>query len=137
MRLKISVDGKTYEVDVEVAEQEHPIYGVGAYTAMSPVRVPAPMPAAAGPGIVPAAAAGEVPAAPVNEEKVCRSPISGIVTRITAQSGQHIQPEDPILVLEAMKMETAITAPMAGKIKTINVNAGDSVQGGQILVEFE
>ena len=42
-----------------------------------------------------------------------------------------------MLVLEAMKMETNITAPIAGVIAKINVNTGDGVQGGQILVEFE
>ncbi len=41
------------------------------------------------------------------------------------------------MVLEAMKMETAITSPIAGKIAKLNVNVGDPVQGGQVLVEFE
>ncbi len=135
MKLTIAVDGKTYEVDVEVSEQERPLYGVGEYTTMSPVRVPAPRPVPAAPA--PAPVAGEAPVATVDEEKVCRSPIAGIVVRITAQPGQQIQPDDPILVLEAMKMETNITAPVAGKIKKINVNVGDGVQGGQVLVEFE
>ncbi len=133
MKLRITVDGKAYEVDVEVAAPEHPIYGVGGYFPMSPARVPAPAPAAA----VPPAAAGEAPAAPVNEEKVCRSPISGIVVRISAQPGQQIQVGDGVLVLEAMKMETDITAPVDGKIRSIKVKVGDSVQGGQVLVEFE
>ncbi len=135
MKLTIAVDGKTYEVDVEVAEQERPLYGVGASTAMSPVRVPAPRPAPAAAAPVPAA--GEAPVAIANEDKVCRSPIAGIVVRITAQPGQQIQPADPLLVLEAMKMETNITAPVGGKIKKINVNVGDGVNGGQVLVEFE
>jgi methylmalonyl-CoA carboxyltransferase small subunit len=73
----------------------------------------------------------------VNEDKVCRSPISGIVVRITAQVGQQIQVGDPVLVLEAMKMETDITAPVAGTVRQLNVAVGDSVQGGQVLVEFE
>ena len=134
MKLKITVDGKTYEVDVEVAQPEHPIYGVGGYFPMSPARVPAPAPAAAPrPGARRRAGRG----APVNEEKVCRSPISGIVVRVTAQVGQQIQVGDGVLVLEAMKMETDITAPVAGKVSTINVNVGDSVKGGQVLVEFE
>ena len=132
MKLKITVDGKTYEVDVEVAPPEHPIYGVGGYFPMSPARVPAPAPAAA----PPPAAVGETSLASVNEEKVCRSPISGIVARITAQPGQQIQVGDAVLVLEAMKMETDITAPVAGRVSTINVAVGDSVRGGQILVEF-
>lgn len=133
MKLKITVDGKTFEVDVEVAESEQPLYGVGGYTPMSAARVPAPVPVAP----TPTSGSGEASAAPVNEEKVCRSPISGIVVRITAQPGQQIQVGDGILVLEAMKMETDITAPVAGKVKKINVNVGDGVQGGQVLVEFE
>jgi methylmalonyl-CoA carboxyltransferase 1.3S subunit len=133
VKLKMTVDGKTYEVDVEVAAPEHPIYGVGGYFPMSPARVPAPAPAAA----VPSPVSGDGPAASVNEEKVCRSPISGIVVRIAAQVGQQIQVGDGVLVLEAMKMETDITAPVAGKVRAINVSVGDSVRGGQILVEFE
>jgi methylmalonyl-CoA carboxyltransferase 1.3S subunit len=132
VKLKITVDGKTYEVDVEVAQPEHPIYGVGGYFPMSPARVPAPAPAAA-----PILAPGTDSGTPVNEEKVCRSPISGIVVRVTAQVGQQIQVGDGVLVLEAMKMETDITAPVAGKVSTIKVNVGDSVKGGQVLVEFE
>jgi methylmalonyl-CoA carboxyltransferase 1.3S subunit len=134
VKLKLTVDGKTYEVDVEVAPPEHPIYGVGGYFPMSPARVPAPAPAAVAPAPpAPGAASG----APVNEEKVVRSPISGIVVRIAAQAGQRIQVGDGVLVLEAMKMETDITAPGAGNVKTVNVKVGDSVKGGQVLVEFE
>jgi methylmalonyl-CoA carboxyltransferase small subunit len=133
VKLKITVDGKIYEVDVEVAPPEHPIYGVGGYFPMSPARVPAPAPAAAAPAASPDGAAGVA----VNEQKVCRSPISGIVVRVTAQVGQQIQVGDGVLVLEAMKMETDITAPVAGKVSRIDVNVGDSVKGGQVLVEFE
>jgi methylmalonyl-CoA carboxyltransferase 1.3S subunit len=139
MKLNITVDGRAYEVEVEVAPPEHPIYGVGGYVPMSPVRVPAPPPAPplAPPPAAPGAAPGAAPAAPVNEEKACRSPISGIVVRVAAQPGQHIQVGDAVLVLEAMKMETDITAPVAGKIRSITVKVGDSVQGGQVLAEFE
>ncbi|RPJ53825.1 MAG: biotin/lipoyl-binding protein [Acidobacteria bacterium] len=105
---------------------------------MSPVRVPAPPPPAGpAPVAAPPLAPGGAASLPVNEGKVCRSPISGIVVRVTAQPGQQIQVGDGVLVLEAMKMETDITAPVAGKIRSINVNVGDSVQGGQVLVEFE
>ncbi len=101
---------------------------------MSPARVPAPAPAAVAPALP---APGGASATPVNEEKVVRSPISGIVVRIAAQAGQQIQVGDGVLVLEAMKMETDITAPGAGNVKTVNVKIGDSVKGGQVLVEFE
>jgi methylmalonyl-CoA carboxyltransferase small subunit len=74
---------------------------------------------------------------PVNEDKVCRSPVSGIVVRVAAQVGQSLQSGDILVVLEAMKMETNITAPSAGKIAAIRVNQGDSVQAGQVVAEFE
>ena len=134
MKLKLTVDGKMYEVDVEVAAPEQPIYGVGGYFPMSPARVPAPAPAAVAPA---APAPGAASSSPVNEEKVVRSPISGIVVRIGAQAGQQIQVGDGVLVLEAMKMETDITAPVAGTVSQVNVQVGDSVKGGQVLVEFE
>jgi methylmalonyl-CoA carboxyltransferase small subunit len=122
MKLNITIDGKTYEVDVEVAEPETP----GAPRSVSGVNLNL------GP------AAPRVPdAAPVNDDKVCRSPVSGIVVRVAAQVGQSLQPGDILVVLEAMKMETNITAPSAGKIAALRVKQGDSVQAGQVVVEFE
>jgi biotin carboxyl carrier protein len=56
---------------------------------------------------------------------------------LSAQPGQAIQPNDELMVLEAMKMETTITSPVAGKIARVNAAVGDSVQGGQVVVEFE
>ena len=72
-----------------------------------------------------------------DENKVCRSPITGIVVRVSAQEGQEIHVDDPLMVLEAMKMESSITSPVDGRIKAVNVKAGDSVKGRDILVEFE
>ena len=127
MKLKITVAGRTYEVDVEAAEPDPPPTPRGYRVESSPVRVPA---AAAAPAAAPRPELA-------NEGKVCRSPVSGVVVRVPAQPGQNIQSGDVLLVLEAMKMETNITAPVAGRIKTVTANAGDSVQAGQVLVEFE
>ena len=128
MKLKITVDGKSYEVDVEVSEPEppHPSYVPPA----GQTRVPAAAPVAA-PPVRPKGA----PVA--DESKVCRSPFSGTVSSISAQVGQTIQVNDVLMVLEAMKMETVITAPVAGKVAKIHANVGDAVQQGQVLVEFE
>lgn len=130
MKLKLTVDGKSYEVDVEVSEPEPPR---PAYVPPAQFRGP-PAPSASGP-----APAGGKPAgaAAVDESKVCRSPISGVVVRVSAQVGQSIQANDVLMVLEAMKMETAITSPVAGRIAKVNAQEGDSVQGGQVLVELE
>ena len=129
MRLNITIDERTFEVDVEAAEPESPVlpYSVsGLSFGSAPLRVPA------------AAAAPPAAAAPVaNEDKVCRSPVSGIVVRVAAQVGQSLQKGDILLVLEAMKMETNITAPGPGKIAAIRVNQGEGVQSGQVVVEFE
>ncbi len=72
-----------------------------------------------------------------DEGKVCRSPFSGTVSKVSAQAGQTIQVNDVLLILEAMKMETVITAPIAGKVAKVNVAVGDAVQQGQVLVEFD
>ena len=129
MKLNITIDGKTYEVDVEVAEADHaglpPAYPIGsARLAGSVVGTPAP-------AVAPSAAPVE------DEAKVCRSPVSGIVVKLIAQPGQHLQVGDPLMVLEAMKMETNIAAPIAGRVAALRVAQGDSVQSGQVVVEFE
>jgi methylmalonyl-CoA carboxyltransferase small subunit len=131
MKLNISVDNKNYEVEVEVADSTTaPVAAAPRFD--TSLRIPA-----AAPVNGPPAAPKPAHSGPVNEQKVCRSPVSGIVVRVNSQVGQNIQSGDTLLVLEAMKMETNITAPAAGKIAKINVGQGDAVQGGMVLVEFE
>ena len=123
MKLKITVDGDTYEVEVEAVEPEAaPAVPQGYVTQPAPIHVPA---------------APTGPTAPADKEKVCRSPISGVVVRIAVQPGLTLQVGDILLVLEAMKMETNITSPAAGKIAAIKVGPGDTVQAGQVVAEFE
>ncbi len=128
MKLKITLDHKTFEVEVEVAEPDHaalpPAYPVGSAVLSGNMMPPPP---------VNAAPAVE----PVNDDKVCRSPVSGIVVRLLVQVGQTLQTGDALMVLEAMKMETNLTAPLAGKVAAIRVAQGDNVQTGQVVVEFE
>ena len=131
MKLKITVEERTYEVEVEVAEADHsvlpPSYPVGsALLAGQVASVPVAVPPAAG------------AAAPVADEaKVCRSPVSGIVVKVLAQVGQTLQVGDSLLVLEAMKMETDICAPLSGKVASIKLKPGDNVQAGEVVMEFE
>ena len=129
MKLKITVNEKLYEVEVEAEEQE-PVSqipyapGGGGHFAGPVAPIPMSAPMSAGPGDGP-------------EDKICRSPIVGVVVRLNAQEAQEVQKDDPLLVLEAMKMETTITSPVNGKIKAFRVHPGESVQGGQVLVDFE
>jgi len=126
VKLKITINEKTYEVDVEAAEPEAPAPPRGYPVEPSQVRLPAAP-------LQPVPSAGP----PVNEDKVCRSPVSGMVVKVVAQPGQTLQVGDILLVLEAMKMETNITAPAAGKVASIKVAPGESVSSGQIVAEFE
>lgn len=126
MKLRITVDGKPYEVEVEIEEtQQTPVYAPAAVA--SAAIAPPPL----------AAPVGSNGAGGASDDKVCRSPMVGIIVRVIAQEGQQVQKDDPLLVLEAMKMETTITSPDAGKVKSILVSGGESVQSGQVLVEFE
>lgn len=133
MKLKITLDDRTFEVEVEVAESDHsalpPAYPVGSALLSGQYAPAAPVPAAAG---------SSSAVTPVeNEEKVCRSPVTGIVVKVLAQPGQALQPGDSLVVLEAMKMETHVCAPVAGKVKAIRVQAGDTVQAGEVVIELE
>lgn len=130
MRLEITVEGKKYEVEVEVVESERPA-PIGGFTGSFQQRTAG---GAGGPGPKVAAPASDPN---VDESKVVRCPLAGTVSRVVAEPGQEVKVDETILVLEAMKMETAITSPIDGKVKVIPVSVGDSVAKGQILVEFE
>ena len=71
------------------------------------------------------------------DEKLYRSPVTGLVIKVNVKPGQEIQVNDVIMVLEAMKMETSVTAHHAGKVKRVDVAPGDPVKVHQILVELE
>ena len=85
MKLNITVDNKNYEVEVEVADSTTAPVAVAPRLDTS-LRIPAAAPVNGSP----AAAPKPVESGPVNEDKVCRSPVSGIVVRVTSQVGQKI-----------------------------------------------
>jgi methylmalonyl-CoA carboxyltransferase small subunit len=129
LKIQVVIGGKVYEVEVDVEGGEDQL-GV--------------------PGHLPTGAASiqstRVPTAPrphspsdvdFDESRVCRSPVAGIVARVCAQPGEDLQLDDLLVVLEAMKMETSVTAPIAGKVKSVKVAVGQAVKRNQILVEFE
>ncbi|MCL6554021.1 MAG: hypothetical protein K6W08_13000 [Firmicutes bacterium] len=61
----------------------------------------------------------------------------GLVTRILVEAGQAVDAGQPLCVLEAMKMETVVTSPAAGRVTRIAVAPGSQVEGGAVLVEVE
>jgi len=131
MKLKITVHGVAYEVDVEVLDAEHDFLQAGP---LPPVAAPAMAAPMAAPGAAPMAAP---PAIPVSAEGGIQSPIAGTVLEIKCKAGDAVKNGQELLVIEAMKMETAIAASHDGTVKTVCVAAGDAVRESELLVEFE
>jgi len=126
MKLKVTVDGKVYEVEVEVAPEPAP-------TLPTFLAQPA---AASLPAVPVGSAEGNVQDSVADENKVCRSPVSGIAVKANVRPGETIQPGDLLFVLEAMKMETEITAPVGGKVAEVKVKVGESVKSGQVVLTW-
>jgi methylmalonyl-CoA carboxyltransferase small subunit len=120
LKLRITIAGTTYEADVEVLDDE-PI-------ATPYVPPPSPYPAPS----------QSVPTHLLDlSDGICRSPVTGVVIRIAVQPGQTVSAGDLLAVLEAMKMETQVTAPRAGTVGKIHVAPGNSVKADQPIIEME
>ena len=120
-KFKITIDGKTYLVEMEE---------IGG----APAAQPAPAAPAATPTPAPAAPAAPAPAAPVAPTgEVVTAPMPGTVTKILVKDGDAVTENQPLMILEAMKMENEIVAPKAGTIGQVfatlnqNVNSGDNL----------
>jgi biotin carboxyl carrier protein len=131
-KLRVTVDGKPYEVLVELLDDKNPAEqrrsawvapASAAPASVASAQVSAPVvakAAAQGP-----AAAGDVP-----------SPLAGKVVSVDVQSGQQVELNQQLVTLEAMKMNTYVFAPAPGKVSSILVKAGDAVEEGQVLVKL-
>jgi biotin carboxyl carrier protein len=122
-KFKISVDGQTYEVVVEE------ILGEAAATAW-PASVAAASAAVAA-AAAPAAQVSAKPAAAAGDEV---APLAGTVQSVDVTVGQAVKVGDKIVTIEAMKMKTEVHAKGAGKVVSIAVKPGDSVDTGAILL---
>lgn len=128
--LRITVKGQTYDVVAEILDEGEPaaprtasvIPGSASASAeATPAAAPAPKPKAA----PAAAAAGDIP-----------SPIAGTVVSIVKPVGSDVAAGDVVIVLEAMKMNTEVTAPAAGKVASVAVTPGQSIEEGQVLMSL-
>jgi pyruvate carboxylase len=61
----------------------------------------------------------------------------GTVIRLLVAPGDRVQARQPLVVLEAMKMETPVASPFDGEVRAVHVAEGDRVAGGTLLVELE
>lgn len=65
------------------------------------------------------------------------SHIPGTIMHIEVKEGQEVQEGDVLLTLQAMKMDNKLTAPFSGKVKKVNVNNGDKIPKGALMIEME
>ena len=107
--LKVTLNGQTYNVEIETAEHKAPVAN----------------PAAAAPK-----AAQQGGPANVNSE------LPGTVTKVVAQAGQHVKRGDVLLVIESMKMANDIVSEVDGTVQRIAVSEGANVNQGDLLVEM-
>lgn len=135
MKYQVKVDGKTYEVEVEkvsggnrpmtMADFGAPQAPTAPVAPAQPVQQAAPAPAAA-----PAA-----PKASTGGEAVI-SPMPGTILKVNVKDGDQVSAGDVVIILEAMKMENEIVAPVSGTI-SINVKQGETVDTDQVLAEVK
>lgn len=130
MKYKVTLNNRTYEVEVEEGKAML-IDEYEAYAPAAPVPVAAAAPAAA----APAAAAPAAPAgASLAAGELVKSPMPGNILKINVTQGQKVSEGDVLLVLEAMKMENEIVATKSGTVAQIVTAKGAVVETGAPLV---
>lgn len=128
-KYNITVNGQSYEVEVEEIGGETPVQ---AAPVVKPAVQEQPKPAAQ-PKAAPAPRKKAVPAGKVKVE----CPMPGTILSIKTKVGAKVSKGDIIMILEAMKMENEILAPQDGTIASIEVSEGTSVNTGDLLATIE
>ena len=128
MKYKVTLNGRTYEVEVEA----------GKAMLLSEYEAVAPAPVAAAPAAAPAAAApaAAAPAAPVvtGAGEAVNAPMPGNILKVNVKAGDAVKSGTVLVVLEAMKMENEIMAPKDGTVSQVLVSKGSTVDTGAPLV---
>ncbi len=129
MKYKVTLKGKTYEVEVNQGEamllDEYEAY------APAPAAAPAPGAPAAAPAAAPAPAAPAV-AAVAGEQVV--SPMPGTIVKMNVKAGQAVKSGEVLAVLEAMKMENEIMAPHDATVVQVLTDVGTKVDTGTPII---
>jgi len=101
----------------------------------TPFRLNLPTPPPAPPPDVAAAAADH--SGPGGEQSAVLAPMPGTVIKLLVGAGDEVRARQPLVVLEAMKMETPLTSPYAATVRAVHIAEGDRVAGGALLIELE
>jgi methylmalonyl-CoA carboxyltransferase small subunit len=120
VRLRITLEDKSYDVGIEVLAEPEAAWVQDLPLAAVPESVLQP----------------PHPLDTRPEDKICRSPIAGMVVSIEALPRQRIRQDDPVVTIEAMKMQNTIGAPVEGVVEEILVKPGDAVRSGQVLCKL-
>jgi methylmalonyl-CoA carboxyltransferase 1.3S subunit len=124
LKHQIVINGKTYEVEYDDANENASPSAPPIEPAQSIVLPTPPVPGSSQPS-------------EVDESKLCRSPVAGIVARVNVEVGQSVQAGEIVVVVEAMKMENNLATAVAARVNSVKVKVGDTVKVTQIMVEFE
>ncbi|MGA2556264.1 MAG: biotin/lipoyl-containing protein [Verrucomicrobiota bacterium] len=129
--LRVTVDGKSYDVTVEIPDE----FDTPIHPAPPPFSAPAlpPPPLEPPPSAPPPAPAAPTAAGPGD----VRSPLAGRIVAILAKPGQVVKLGDLLFTVEAMKMNTSVSAPKAGKVAQILTSIAAAVDEGQLLARIE
>jgi len=129
LKLRITIEGKTYEAEVDILEDEDSEHPYVPYTPAPISYTPPPIPRSPFPSNA-IDTSGDL-------GKVCRSPVTGLVINVAVEAGEKVEPNEVLMVLESMKMENQVIATHAATVKSVNVVPGNSVKVHQVLLEFE
>ena len=129
MKYKVTLNGRTYEVEVEAGKAML----LDEYEAVVPTAAPAAAPVAAAPAAAAPAAAPAAAAVTAAGEAV-NAPMPGTILKVNVTQGQAVKAGTVLCVLEAMKMENEIMAPKDGTVAQVVVSKGASVNTGDALV---
>jgi len=143
MNYTIKVDGKVYDVKI-LDLQSIPIKVVvdgteiEVWPELTPVQRETSSGSARPAGVLPISAGATSTIKPGNgDSKAIKAPLPGVIINIKAKAGDTVQAGEELCTIEAMKMKNIIRATRAGKIATILVNVGETVQHHDLLMEFE
>ena len=124
-KFKIAIDGKEYLVEMEeIGGVQQPVQAPVAAAPAAPVAAPAEQAA-------PAPAAAPVSAA---SGDAMTAPMPGTILRLLVNIGDEVKENQPLMILEAMKMENEVVANHARKVAGIHVNQGQVVNAGDALI---
>ena len=143
-KITFTIDGKIFKANIVKGPSDYTVYlqNAGRVTSVTVPQVQVghklplgqqnssavftPAKSLAGPMVVPG-----------DHELMLKSPLAGLVIKVRVAAGQFVEKNQPLIVIESMKMENEISAPFSAFIKTLSISEGNLVKPNQVIVIFE